>query len=76
MLTNPQIPGVDGILATRMIRFLEKESEHLNGRDPHSPKPRVAIIAVSSHLYEKRFDYVQSGYMPPFPVFSDFLFKV
>jgi hypothetical protein len=61
------MPGVDGIFATRMIRFLEKESEHLNARDPYNAKPRVAIIAVSSHLYEeKRFDYVQCGYVHTF----------
>lgn len=63
MYTNEsQLPGVDGTLATRMIRFLEKESEHHNARDPYSAKPRVSIIAVSASLYEeKRFDYVQSG---------------
>lgn len=61
-----QMPGVDGIFATRMIRFLERELEHLNTRDPNNAKPRAAIIAVSSHLYEeKRFDYVQSGYVYP-----------
>jgi hypothetical protein len=61
------MPGVDGVFATRMIRFLEKELEHLNTRDPNNAKPRVAIIAVSSHLYEeKRFDYVQSGYVHTF----------
>jgi hypothetical protein len=71
------MPGVDGTLSTRMIRFLEKEQaqaqryntsvsnsvERQNGKT----KQRVPIFAVSASLYEdKRFDYLQSGYVSPF----------
>jgi CheY-like chemotaxis protein len=72
------MPGVDGILATRMIRFLEKEQTQIqhyttasnsHERQNGNIKQRVAIIAVSASLYEeKRFDYLQSGYILPFLV--------
>jgi hypothetical protein len=65
------MPGVDGNLSTRMIRFLEKEqalAQHYNSvSNPHEAqngksKHRVSIFAVSASLYEdKRFEYLQSG---------------
>jgi hypothetical protein len=69
------MPGVDGNLSTRMIRFLEKEqalAEHYSsvsnpneaqiGKSNH----RVPIFAVSASLYEdRRFEYLQSGYVSP-----------
>jgi hypothetical protein len=64
------MPGVDGTFSTRMIRFLEKEKaqaihELQNGKS----KPRVPIFAVSASLSEdKRFDYLQSGYISLFLV--------
>jgi hypothetical protein len=53
-----QMPLVDGILSTKMIRRLEKELE-----ESLKTRPRVPILAVSSSLTEdNRFDYLQSGY--------------
>lgn len=53
------MPLIDGIVCTQMIRKYEKEAEELR-----KVRPRVPIIAVSASLTEeKRFDYVQSGYV-------------
>lgn len=53
------MPLVDGIVCTQMIRKYEKEIEALR-----NIRPRIPIIAVSASLSEnKRFDYIQSGYV-------------
>lgn len=53
------MPLVDGDQSTRMIRHYEQELEDLQ-----IIRPRVPIIAVSASLTEdKRFNYVQSGYV-------------
>jgi hypothetical protein len=65
------MPSVDGMLSTRIIRFLEKESKHNPKSDSrHSPnsigssQQRVPIIVVSASLHEEnRFDYIQNGYV-------------
>lgn len=52
-----QMPLVDGILSTKMIRRSEKELDGLK-----KTRPRIPIIAVSASLIEdSRFDYLQSG---------------
>jgi hypothetical protein len=57
------MPLVDGMLSMKMIRFWERESKNRNTR-VQSPKPRVPIIAVVEELREdKRFEYIQSGYV-------------
>jgi CheY-like chemotaxis protein len=64
------MPFVDGILSTRMIRFLEKEyktrqlAASTSLTPPLAVKPtRVPIIAVSSNLDEdSRVDYIQHGF--------------
>jgi hypothetical protein len=61
------MPGVDGNLSTRMIRFLEKERDQAQRYSSVSQtgksKQRVFIFAVSASLSEdKRFDYLQTGY--------------
>lgn len=61
------MPLVDGIVSTQMIRKHEKELDELK-----KTRPRVPIIAVSASLIEaKRFDYVQSGYVPFHPIRMD-----
>jgi hypothetical protein len=65
------MPSVDGMLSTRMIRFLEKESKHSPKSDSRqspnstgSSQQRVPIIAVPASLHEgNRFDYIQNGYV-------------
>ncbi|KAH7330367.1 putative phytochrome-like histidine kinase PHY2p [Rhexocercosporidium sp. MPI-PUGE-AT-0058] len=58
ILMDIQMPLVDGMMSTKMIRRLERELEDLK-----SIRPRVPIIAVSASLSEnKRFDYIQSGF--------------
>lgn len=53
------MPLVDGDLSTRMIRLYEQELDELR-----VARPRVPIIAVSASLTEdKRYNYVQSGYV-------------
>lgn len=54
-----QMPLVDGVQCTKMIRSLEKELGHTL-----KERPRVPIIAVSASLTEdNRFDYLQNGYV-------------
>jgi len=54
-----QMPLVDGMMSTKMIRRFERELEELR-----KIRPRVPIIAVSASLSEsKRFDYIQTGYV-------------
>lgn len=58
ILMDIQMPLVDGITSTEMIRRLEKEVVELK-----KTRPRVPIIAVSASLSEdNRFEYVQSGF--------------
>jgi aspartate-semialdehyde dehydrogenase len=67
------MPGVDGTLSTRMIRFLEKEqaqtkryaaSSSSHGSSNGRSRQRVPILAVGASLQEdKRFDYLQAGYV-------------
>lgn len=66
---SEQMPLVDGALATKMIRFWEKESSKhrpppgARDRD-HSPKARVPIIAVSASLGDDgKFECIQNGYV-------------
>lgn len=59
ILMDIQMPLVDGMLSTRMIRQHEGEREELR-----ASRPRVPIIAVSASLAEeKRSEYVRSGYV-------------
>jgi len=59
LLTLSKMPLIDGMLATKMIRQLEKELE-----GALRTRPRVPIIAVSASLTEdNRFEYLQSGYV-------------
>jgi CheY-like chemotaxis protein len=64
-----QMPAVDGILSTRMIRFSEQESkdrQNSDAGDPQYSEHRVPIIALSASLYEEsRLDYIQNGYVFP-----------
>ncbi|KAH7383617.1 PHY2, histidine kinase-group VIII protein [Cadophora sp. MPI-SDFR-AT-0126] len=58
ILMDIQMPLVDGMMSTKMIRRLERELEELQ-----EIRPRVPIIAVSASLLEcKRFDYIQTGF--------------
>ncbi|KUJ20590.1 putative phytochrome-like histidine kinase PHY2p [Mollisia scopiformis] len=58
ILMDIQMPLVNGIVSTQMIRKHEKELEELKKN-----KYRVPVIAVSASLTEEnRFDYVQSGF--------------
>ncbi|KAH6719286.1 putative phytochrome-like histidine kinase PHY2p [Leptodontidium sp. MPI-SDFR-AT-0119] len=58
ILMDIQMPLVDGMMSTKMIRRFERELEGLK-----KIRPRVPIIAVSASLSEsKRFDYVESGF--------------
>lgn len=71
------MPGVDGTLSARMIRFLEKEqaqtkryaasaSSHGSTVISSKNKQRVPILAIGNFLEEdKRFDYLQAGFVPP-----------
>lgn len=55
------MPLVDGDLSTRMIRHYE---EDIDDPELRNVRPRVPIIAVSASLREeKRYSYVQSGYV-------------
>jgi hypothetical protein len=57
LANRKQMPLVDGVLSTKMIRHYEKEVEELK-----RIRPRVPIIAVSASLTENsRFDYVETG---------------
>lgn len=62
------MPGVDGALATRMIRFAEKEASFRPQNGAGQPKQqRVPIIAMSTTLVEdNRFEYIQNGYVLPY----------
>ncbi|KAL2061138.1 hypothetical protein VTL71DRAFT_7411 [Oculimacula yallundae] len=61
IIMDLKMPGVDGALATRMIRFLEKESNFRFGQQPL--KQRVPILAMSTTLVEdNRFEYIQNGF--------------
>ncbi|PBP21157.1 Histidine kinase osmosensor [Diplocarpon rosae] len=67
ILMDLKMPSVDGALATRMIRFYEKESsfraQQATGRDSQTPRPRVPILAMSAQLFEDhRFEYIQTGF--------------
>ncbi|KAG4438300.1 hypothetical protein IFR05_006235 [Cadophora sp. M221] len=58
ILMDIQMPLVDGMMSTKMIRRFEREFEDLK-----KIRPRVPIIAVSASLSEsKRFDYIESGF--------------
>ncbi|XMA11322.1 hypothetical protein WAI453_004113 [Rhynchosporium graminicola] len=58
ILMDIQMPLVDGMMSTKMIRRFERELADLK-----HIRPRVPIIAVSASLSEsKRFDYIQSGF--------------
>jgi light-regulated signal transduction histidine kinase (bacteriophytochrome)/CheY-like chemotaxis protein len=57
ILMDIQMPLVDGVLSTKMIRAYEGEVQQ-----PAGIHRRVPVIAVSASLREdNRFDYVQSG---------------
>ncbi|KAK0103017.1 Light-sensor Protein kinase [Cadophora gregata f. sp. sojae] len=58
ILMDIQMPLVDGMMSTKMIRIFERELQELK-----KIRPRVPIIAVSASLSEsKRFDYIQTGF--------------
>ncbi|TVY37494.1 Cyanobacterial phytochrome B [Lachnellula subtilissima] len=58
ILMDLQMPLIDGVQCTQMIRALEKESGQTL-----KERPRVPIIAVSATLTEdNRFDYLQNGF--------------
>ncbi|CAL3968741.1 unnamed protein product [Diplocarpon coronariae] len=58
ILIDIQMPLVDGLVSTKMIREHESKLEELG-----SVKTRVPIIAVSASLSEDlRFHYIQSGF--------------
>jgi len=66
VLMDMKMPLVDGALATKMIRFWEKEShqrQQSDGRDSATPKQRVPIIAIAPSLQDDaRFDFIQNGF--------------
>ncbi|KAH6693329.1 putative phytochrome-like histidine kinase PHY2p [Leptodontidium sp. MPI-SDFR-AT-0119] len=67
IIMDLKMPSVDGALATRMIRFFEKEANHRtqqsNGREVQTPKQRVPVLAMSTGLVEdNRFEYIQNGF--------------
>lgn len=70
------MPLVDGHLATKMVRLLERSTE-----DPTRNRVRIPIIAVSASLLEEcRFDYIECGFdgwlMKPVDFFRlDFLLR-
>jgi CheY-like chemotaxis protein len=57
------MPGVDGVLSTRMIRMLEREAKYRSSSNGQDLK-RIPIIATSLSLdKDNRFDYIQTGYV-------------
>ncbi|PVH79312.1 hypothetical protein DL98DRAFT_461314 [Cadophora sp. DSE1049] len=67
IIMDLKMPTVDGALATRMIRFHEKESnfrnQQSNGREVQTPRQRVPVLAMSTALVEEnRFEYIQNGF--------------
>ncbi|KAI9051071.1 hypothetical protein LZ554_005179 [Drepanopeziza brunnea f. sp. 'monogermtubi'] len=58
ILMDIQMPLVDGMVSTKMIRQYERELEKLRSLGPRTP-----IIAVSASLSEeRRSDYIESGF--------------
>lgn len=67
IIMDLKMPTVDGTLATRMIRFHEKEfnfrNQQSNGREVQAPRQRVPVLAMSTALVEEnRFEYIQNGF--------------
>ncbi|KAH7327487.1 putative phytochrome-like histidine kinase PHY2p [Rhexocercosporidium sp. MPI-PUGE-AT-0058] len=64
IIMDLKLPNVDGALATRMIRFFEKEANHRNQQsNGQTPKQRVPVLAMSTGLVEEnRFEYIQNGF--------------
>merc|ERR1711977_112742 len=67
IIMDLKMPTVDGTLATRMIRFHEKESsfrnQQANGREVQTLRQRVPVLAMSTALVEEnRFEYIQNGF--------------
>ncbi|CZT12882.1 related to phytochrome [Rhynchosporium agropyri] len=61
IIMDLKMPSVDGALATRMIRFFEKECNYRFGQQPLTK--RVPILAMSTTLVEEnRFEYIQAGF--------------
>ncbi|OAA70549.1 ATPase-like, ATP-binding domain protein [Cordyceps fumosorosea ARSEF 2679] len=63
ILMDMQMPIVDGLASTKMIRSMEKESEQEGHSDMATLNGRVPIIAVSASLVEKELQtYIDAGF--------------
>ncbi|KAI4158157.1 MAG: hypothetical protein LQ342_007701 [Letrouitia transgressa] len=63
VLTALQMPIVDGLTSTKMIRSFEKANPHTTLSNPAARNGRVPIFAVSASLVEKeRQKYIDAGF--------------
>lgn len=63
MLIEDQMPIVDGLTSTKMIREFEKTPEHVGHSEHAKSNGRIPIFAVSASLVEKDKDlYVEAGF--------------
>jgi CheY-like chemotaxis protein/nitrogen-specific signal transduction histidine kinase len=63
VLMDMQMPIVDGLTSTKLIRSMEKASEHEGSSELAAWNGRVPIFAVSASLEEKeRETYIEAGF--------------
>ncbi|CAM1501851.1 Fc.00g038350.m01.CDS01 [Cosmosporella sp. VM-42] len=63
VLMDMQMPIVDGLTSTKMIRALERSSEHAGHSALAASNTRIPIFAVSASLIEREKDtYIQAGF--------------